>query len=121
MFLVYIAGPYRGKTMQEVELNIASAKQIAKIVARKGYMPVTPHLNTQGFEHIAPDLPDEFWLEGTLEILRRCDYVVLAPGWELSSGTRKEIEVAKSLSIPVIENVYNLEEYINTDQDMDYI
>ncbi len=112
MLLVYIAGPYRGKTPQEVELNIASAKQIAKLVARKGYMPVTPHLNTQGFELIAPDLPDEFWLEGTLELMRRCDYVVLAPGWEVSSGTRKEIEIAKSLGIPVYEDIHNLPRFL---------
>lgn len=112
MHLVYIAGPYRGKTSQEVELNIASAKQVAKLVARKGYMPVTPHLNTQGFEHIAPDLPDEFWLEGTLEIMRRCDYVVLAPGWEFSSGTHKEIQTAKDLHISIFYDVYDLPEML---------
>lgn len=108
MKLVYVAGPYRGKTTSEVELNIASAKQIAKLVANKGYMPVVPHLNTQGFEHISPDIPAKFWLEGTLEMLRRCDAMVLCPGWEYSHGTLNEIKEAKKLKIPILYDIFSL-------------
>ena len=99
--LAYIAGPYRGKTKEECDLNVQSAKQIAKLVANKGWMPVTPHLNTHGFEFLCPHLPDQFWLDGTLELMRKCDIVVLCPGWEFSSGTKAEILEAARSCIPV--------------------
>ena len=41
------------------------------------------------------------WLEGDLEMLRRCDAVLVVPGWEKSSGTRAEIAEANACGIPV--------------------
>lgn len=73
-------------------------------------MPVIPHANTAGFEHYDPSLPDQFWLDGTLEMMRRCDCVVLCPGWEKSTGTLSEIAEAQRLSIPVFSSV---EEMVN--------
>lgn len=108
MKLIYVAGPYRGSTRDEVELNIASARQIGKLCADKGWYPVIPHTNTGNFEHLAPDLTERFWLEGTLELMRRCDAVVLCPGWEFSSGTRGELEMANRLGIPVYYTVHAL-------------
>lgn len=108
--LAYIAGPYRGKSKEECELNIMAAKQVAKLAANKGWMPVTPHLNTQGFEYLCPHIPDDFWLDGTLELMRRCDLVILCPGWEFSSGTKNEITHAVSLGIPVIHDLCNIQD-----------
>ncbi len=94
MKLMYVAGPYRGQTKEEIELNVCSAKQVAKLCADKGWMPVTPHLNTFGFEFLCPDIKDEFWLNGTLELMNRCDAVVTCPGWEFSSGSVNEVNTA---------------------------
>ena len=41
------------------------------------------------------------WLEGDMELLRRCDAVVLTPDWERSSGARAERQAAYNWSIPV--------------------
>ena len=40
-------------------------------------------------------------LAGTLELMRRCDAVVVIPGWEHSTGTKAEIDEAMRLEIPV--------------------
>lgn len=96
--LVYVAGPFRGPTIWDIAENVRNAQRVGLEVARLGYMPVIPHANTHLFHGQGNDT---FWLEGTLELLRRCDAVVLVPGWEKSSGTRAEIEEARRCGIPV--------------------
>lgn len=108
MKLVYIAGPYRGKTREAVALNILTAQRVGLLVAQNGDMPVIPHKNTEGFEHLDPDIPDEFWLDGTMALMRKCDAVVLCPGWDKSSGTIAEIREANLLSIPVYKSVNDM-------------
>jgi hypothetical protein len=106
--LVYVAGRYRGKTPSNVALNIAAAQHVGLLVAQSGAMPVIPHKNTEGFEHLDPSIHDEFWLEGTLAIMRKCDAVVLVPGWEQSSGTRGEVAESQRLGIPVYLSVSDM-------------
>ena len=58
--------------------------------------------DTAHFDHDFPELADDqFWLDGTLELMRRCDAVVLVDGWQHSSGARGEIEEARKLGIKV--------------------
>ena len=101
MRLMYIAGPYRASTTQGVRDNVTSARAVGSAVALKGWMPVVPHANTYGFERVPGLDNDEFFLEGTLELMRRCDAVVLAPGWTASSGSMREIQEAFNLGIPI--------------------
>lgn len=91
---MYIAGPYRARTTQRVDLNIEVATYFGLLVAQKGWMPVIPHKNTAHFEHLDPDLPDKFWLDGTLELAKRCDAVFMIPGYESSEGSRNELSQA---------------------------
>lgn len=101
--LVYIAGPFRGSHAWEIECNIRRAETLALGVARMpGLFPVCPHTMGRYYSGAAPD---EVWLEGDLELLRRCDAVLLVPGWERSSGTRAEVAEAHRLSIPVFEAI----------------
>ena len=50
---------------------------------------------------IDPDnrMGDAYWLDFTAEILRRCDGMVLLPGYERSEGTRNEILIAESAGL----------------------
>jgi nucleoside 2-deoxyribosyltransferase len=98
MKVVYIAGPFRGANAWEIEQNIRRAEELALEAWRSGFAVICPHTNTRFFQGAAED---RIWLDGDLEILRRCDAVLLTADWERSSGARAEVDVARALGIPV--------------------
>jgi len=102
MKVVYIAGPFRGPNSWEVEENIRRAERLALEAWRAGFAVICPHANTRFFNGAAND---SVWLEGDLEILRRCDAVILTYDWERSSGAKKEKQFAEELKIPVFYSV----------------
>ena len=51
-------------------------------------------------------------------ILERCDAVFLVPDWEHSSGTRKEIKLAKKSKIPVFQDVRDLVRLLEVDKNL---
>ena len=97
----FIAGPYRAETKEGVELNIQSAKKTAELAILKGYFPLCPHLSTDRMDRIIPKLNDDYWLEMTMEMMKRCDLVILSQGYSYSDGTLAEIEEAKRLKKPI--------------------
>ena len=98
--LIYVAGPYRGANGWEVEQNIREAERLGFVVANLGAVPIVPHSMYRFWDRT---LTDEFWLEGTLHILRRCDAVLLARNWHVSEGTIGEKAEAERLKIPVFD------------------
>ena len=100
MKVAYVAGPYRAPTVRGIVENIRRAEEAALWLWRNGYAALCPHLNTALFDGACPD---EVWLAGGLELLRRCDLVVLVPGWESSEGTRVEVAEAYRLGLPMHE------------------
>lgn len=109
--LVYVAGPYSAKTREGVEENIRRAELLGLCVAELGAMPVIPHCNTSHplFESAQPY---DFWLRGTLELMRRCDVVILTSDWERSSGARGEREEAERIGLPVFESPEELKAWL---------
>jgi hypothetical protein len=107
--LVYVAGPYRAPTGWGIECNIVAARKLGAAVAQLGAFPVVPHANTAHYDGLAGDA---FWLEGTLELLRRCDAVVLVDGWRDSSGTRGEVAEAERLGKMVFSSIDALADWI---------
>lgn len=103
--LIYVAGPYRAATRDAIARNIDAARSIGISAAAIGWFPVIPHANTAHMELDLPDLGDDFWLRGTMEMMERCDAVVLVPGWENSAGTRGEIIRAEELGIPIFRSL----------------
>lgn len=98
MKVIYIAGKYRGPTAWAIEQNIRAAEEVAARVVQLGMMPLCPHSNTRHMDGLAHD---EFFLAGTLELMRRCDAVLLVPNWRDSAGARAEVAEADRLGIPV--------------------
>lgn len=96
--LLYIAGPYRGATPWDVAEHVRAAERLGLRVARYGAVPVIPH---SMYAHFDQTLPDRFWLDATMEILRRCDGVVLLPTWERSQGAKAECDEAIRRRLPV--------------------
>ena len=100
MKLVYIAGPYRAKTVWQVEQNIIAAQAVAaQVLGVHGLFPICPHLNTRHMEGLADD---DHMIAGTMELMRRCDAVIVTADWKRSAGTRGEVEEAVRLRLPVL-------------------
>lgn len=98
MKLIYVAGPYRGENAWAVEKNIRNAENWAFKLAEKGWMYICPHTNARFFDGT---FTQEFWLEGTLEQMRRCDAVFICEGYGKSPGTLGEIAEAERLGLPI--------------------
>ena len=45
---------------------------------------------------------DSVWLDGDLEILGRCDVIVMMDGWQESNGASRELDVAFKLDKEII-------------------
>lgn len=99
MRLVYIAGAYRAPTPWGVEQNIRAAEDLAVKVHAAGMFAVCPHANARHME--GGDITDAHMLTGTLELMRRCDAVILVSNWRTSSGALAEVAEATRIGIPV--------------------
>lgn len=109
MILVYIAGPYRADCALKTSRNISRAEQMAKrlTLERDNCIPITPHklFELWDFDGGLRNVHPEYYLSGTLEVMRRCDAVLVLPDYRRSSGTIAEIAEAERLGIPVYYSV----------------
>lgn len=117
MKLVYVAGPFRSELPKGrsnawgVQNNVMSAMAVALEIWKLGHAALCPHANTMFFQD-ADGTEDSVWLKGDLEMLRRCDAVMMAPGWHLSSGARAEMVDAQARGIPVFTQLGDLENWL---------
>lgn len=100
--LVYLAHAFRGPTPWHVAENVRRAERWALEVARCGAFPIIPG----AVAHFDGQLDDEFWLTGTLALMRRCDAVFLVPGWRESKGATAECAEATAMGLPVFVGDY---------------
>ena len=94
--LVFISGPYKGKTEEEKRDNIWHAMRVAIRLWEKNWFVLTPHLNTANFEFYT-NLDESVWLEGGLRMLECCQAIFMLRGWESSAGSLMEYERAQKL------------------------
>jgi len=94
--LIYVAGKYTG----DVDSNIEAASRVAGILWEAGHAVICPHANTAHFEK-KWDVSWEQYLEGDLNMISRCDALVMVPGWKTSRGANLEHAYAEQLGIPI--------------------
>jgi len=102
MRVLYIAGKYSDKDDTKQLANIRHAGQAAIAMWRKGYAVICPHLNTALFDWTYPEVERNVWIDGDLEILRRCDVVYFLKGYEESEGAMLEFKLANDLGLEIL-------------------
>lgn len=91
MKVIYCAGPYRAATEHDVRRNVERAKWWAEAVWRLGAAAICPHTNTYDMDMAIG--PEEF-VARDLELVRRCDAVLMLPSWQNSQGAKQELGMA---------------------------
>lgn len=100
---IYISGPITGKENENREAFSAAQAMLES----NGHVVLNPHVICADI--VASEIwrkasASERWVMCMRECLRRlpdADLVYALDGWQLSSGARKEISVARWLEIPV--------------------
>lgn len=98
--LIYVSGPYTENATGTVDEHIENARGIAIRLWTLGHAVICPHLNTAHFEELC-DLAWNTYLEGDLNMISRCDALVMTEDWEQSRGARIEHSYAKEIGIPI--------------------
>lgn len=107
--LVYVAGPYSATTVKGRSKNIKAAWKVGCQVATLGVYPVVPHMNTAHMDKLQDW---QWWIDATLELMLRCNAVLMIEGWEASKGARGEEAMAKKVGIPVFYNISDLTSWV---------
>ncbi len=113
MKVIYVAGPFRASNAWDIECNVRRAEEASLTIWRMGAAALCPHTNTRFFQGAAPD---HVWIDGTLELMRRCDAVYVLPNAEQSRGTQGEIREAGAFGIPVFHDFDNLRAWLAAEE-----
>jgi len=112
MKLIYVAGPYRSDGTYGIMQNIRKAEDVTVQLWNLGVAVICPHKNTAFLDGaIDGETMDgkgavadvSLFFKGDLEMMVRCDAVVLVPGWQKSKGTVQEKTLAVIRGIPVFD------------------
>ena len=113
MKVIYIVAKFRGPDAWAVEENIRKAERVGFDVACYGMSPLIPHTNTRFFNGT---LTEQFWLDATMALLRKCDAVITHPNWTDSEGGKAEVKEALRLGIPVFYEITSLVDWLHFQQ-----
>lgn len=102
MKVIYISGAYRADNESDVFENIMRARAVAQGLWRAGWAVICPHTNTI---FMGSMLSDSSFLEGDLELLKRCDAIYMLEDWEYSKGATIELAKARELGLDIYYQV----------------
>jgi acyl carrier protein len=102
---VYIAGPLNADAVGYIK-NVHNMLYWANEVRKLSFAVFVPAIDFMMGVQFG-DWEYEDYFNNSQPFLECCDYVFVCPNWGASKGTKKEIETAKKLNIPIY---YSLEE-----------
>ena len=98
MRVIYVAGSYTGDSHNAVFENIMAARTAARRLWFEGWAVICPHTNSMFMDG---QNTSRVFIEGDIEILKRCDAIYMLKGWELSAGAYAEFWCAKDNDLDV--------------------
>jgi hypothetical protein len=113
MTVVYIIGPFRASNSWDIEQNVRRAEEVALQIWRLGAAVICPHTNSRFFHGAASD---NVWLDGDIEILKRCDAAFTVDGWIDSAGSKAEVHICENYKIPIFNHMIALGNWLRTPQ-----
>lgn len=98
--MIYLASPYYHQDPLVMKTRFLLAMQATKILLEREAWVYSPIVHNHPLEL---DRPHEFWMRYDLDMLRRCDslMVLAIPGWRESKGVTIEIDIATRLGMSI--------------------
>jgi hypothetical protein len=109
MKLIYIAGKFTGSNAWDIEQNIRHAEKESLFVWQLGHIGVCPHSMNRFF---FGSFPEEFALEATLKIMKKCDAIYAIYGYTQSKGAIAETIEAARIGMPILLSRQMVCEYL---------
>ena len=97
----FIAGPYH----RDQSRNIDAAQRIAQAIARGGNYPYRPHLSENALNLPGHNRQFASWRQYALDMMARCDCVVMCNGWQQYPDCQEQHEVASKAGMPVYDSL----------------
>lgn len=102
--MIYIASPYSDPDPAVMEQRFDAVARYAGQLMNEGLVVYSPIVHCHPIA-VRVGLPRtwDFWKKFDTEMIRRATelQVLMVPGWRESKGIAAEVEIAKSLGIPV--------------------
>ena len=103
----YLSGPMSAPAALGRVRNRFKALEISHQLWERGILHYCPHANSPQIG--TTDVDYETWMVMDLEVLRRCDWILMIDGWGISPGCRREFNLAMNLGIPVVFTIAEAE------------
>lgn len=110
MKVVYLASPYSADTDWHKYNNIQNAHLSAKYVWQNGMACISPVSNSAW---MGGEIKEKTFLDGDIEILKRCDAIFMSGDWRHSKGCLGEMEYAADNCIPIFTTLNELVRWAN--------
>lgn len=103
MITAYICSPYRAKDKQELRRNKGYAKKLTRLALDSGLAPITPHLYITKVTNENSQDDRRTGLAAGMELLHRCDVVIVGNRYGISEGMAAELKEARGCGIRIID------------------
>lgn len=99
MKVAYICSPYHADDPSLIRRNVVYARELTIKAIYNNYAPITPHLYLTQVLDDAKESERDLGISAGLELLKKCDTIIIGTRYGISSGMQEEIKAAEILGL----------------------